>query len=97
MSRTLKTAAVGKDSGRSGAEKRLKELGIQLSAPPVGFRMALVHPERIEALIVQDAVAHNEGLGRIGKHAGPSGLTALPMRTRCAQIFYRSRPRARAI
>jgi pimeloyl-ACP methyl ester carboxylesterase len=30
---------------------------------PVGFRMALVHPERIEALIVQDAVAHNEGLG----------------------------------
>ena len=30
---------------------------------PVGFRMALEHPERTEALIVQDAVAHNEGLG----------------------------------
>jgi pimeloyl-ACP methyl ester carboxylesterase len=30
---------------------------------PVGFRMALTHPERVEALIVQDAVAHNEGLG----------------------------------
>jgi pimeloyl-ACP methyl ester carboxylesterase len=30
---------------------------------PVGFRMVLSHPERIEALIVQDAVAHNEGLG----------------------------------
>jgi pimeloyl-ACP methyl ester carboxylesterase len=30
---------------------------------PVGFCMALVHPERVEALIVQDAVAHNEGLG----------------------------------
>src|SRR5438477_6632858 len=30
---------------------------------PVGFRMALAHPERIEAFIVQDAVAHNEGLG----------------------------------
>jgi pimeloyl-ACP methyl ester carboxylesterase len=30
---------------------------------PVGFRMVLAHPERIEALIVQDAVAHNEGLG----------------------------------
>jgi pimeloyl-ACP methyl ester carboxylesterase len=29
---------------------------------PVGFRMALAHPERMEALIVQDAVAHNEGL-----------------------------------
>jgi pimeloyl-ACP methyl ester carboxylesterase len=30
---------------------------------PVGFRMALAHPDRIEALMVQDAVAHNEGLG----------------------------------
>jgi pimeloyl-ACP methyl ester carboxylesterase len=30
---------------------------------PVGFRMALAHPDRIEALIVQDAVAHNSGLG----------------------------------
>jgi pimeloyl-ACP methyl ester carboxylesterase len=30
---------------------------------PVGFRMALSHPDRIESLIVQDAVAHNEGLG----------------------------------
>ncbi|MGA9670682.1 MAG: alpha/beta hydrolase [Terracidiphilus sp.] len=30
---------------------------------PVGFRMALAHPEQVQALIVQDAVAHNEGLG----------------------------------
>jgi pimeloyl-ACP methyl ester carboxylesterase len=30
---------------------------------PVGFRMTQAHPERLEALIVQDAVAHNEGLG----------------------------------
>src|SRR5271154_4221562 len=30
---------------------------------PVGFHMVLVHPDRVEALIVQDAVAHNEGLG----------------------------------
>lgn len=30
---------------------------------PVGFRMTLAHPERVQALIVQDAVAHNEGLG----------------------------------
>jgi pimeloyl-ACP methyl ester carboxylesterase len=30
---------------------------------PVGFRIALAHPERVQALIVQDAVAHNEGLG----------------------------------
>jgi pimeloyl-ACP methyl ester carboxylesterase len=30
---------------------------------PVGFRMILTHPERVESLIVQDAVAHNTGLG----------------------------------
>jgi pimeloyl-ACP methyl ester carboxylesterase len=30
---------------------------------PVGFRMLLAHAERVDALIVQDAVAHNEGLG----------------------------------
>lgn len=30
---------------------------------PVGFRVVLAHPERVAALIVQDAVAHNEGLG----------------------------------
>jgi pimeloyl-ACP methyl ester carboxylesterase len=34
---------------------------------PVGFRMALAHPDRIESLIVQNAVAHNEGLGPIWK------------------------------
>ena len=32
---------------------------------PVGFRILLEHPERAEALIVQNAVAHNEGLGAI--------------------------------
>lgn len=30
---------------------------------PVGFRMALGHPERLDALIVQNAVAHETGLG----------------------------------
>ena len=30
---------------------------------PVGFRMALAFPDRVEALIVQNAVTHNEGLG----------------------------------
>jgi pimeloyl-ACP methyl ester carboxylesterase len=30
---------------------------------PVGFRMILAHPERAQALIIQDAVAHDEGLG----------------------------------
>jgi pimeloyl-ACP methyl ester carboxylesterase len=30
---------------------------------PVGFRMILTHPQRLQSLIVQNAVAHNEGLG----------------------------------
>lgn len=30
---------------------------------PVGFRMAIAHPERVDALIVQNAVAHDTGLG----------------------------------
>ena len=37
-------------------------LYIQDYGGPVGFRMALAHPERVEALTAQDAVAHNEGL-----------------------------------
>jgi pimeloyl-ACP methyl ester carboxylesterase len=32
---------------------------------PIGFRLALKHPERIRAIIVQNAVAHEEGLGPI--------------------------------
>jgi len=32
---------------------------------PVGFRMVLAHPERVQAIIVQNAAAHNEGLGAI--------------------------------
>jgi pimeloyl-ACP methyl ester carboxylesterase len=38
-------------------------LYVQDYGGPVGFRMALAHPERVQSLIVQDAVAHNEGLG----------------------------------
>lgn len=30
---------------------------------PVGFRMAVAHPERLQALIVQNAVSHEDGLG----------------------------------
>ena len=30
---------------------------------PVGFRMAIAHPDRVSALVIQDAVSHNEGLG----------------------------------
>jgi len=34
---------------------------------PVGFRMALAHPKRVAGLIVQNAVAHDEGLGESWK------------------------------
>lgn len=30
---------------------------------PVGFRLALAHPERVQALIIQNAVSHEDGLG----------------------------------
>ncbi|GJE29144.1 alpha/beta fold hydrolase [Methylobacterium organophilum] len=30
---------------------------------PVGFRIALAHPERVGALVIQNAVSHEEGLG----------------------------------
>jgi pimeloyl-ACP methyl ester carboxylesterase len=30
---------------------------------PVGFRLAIAHPERVRAFIIQNAVAHEEGLG----------------------------------
>jgi len=56
---------------------------------PVGFRMALAHPERIEALIVQDAVAHNEGLG------ARSGPIEQQMRARCERTSCLSRLHAR--
>ena len=44
--------------GLSGYTLYMQDYGV-----PVGFRMALAHPERVQALIVQDGVAHNEGLG----------------------------------
>ena len=49
---------------------------------PVGFRLAIAHPERVQAFIIQNAVAHDDGLGplwqtrrefwadRAGKEAG---------------------------
>jgi len=30
---------------------------------PVGFRLAIAHPERVESIIIQNAVAHEDGLG----------------------------------
>ncbi len=38
-------------------------LYVQDYGGPVGFRLALAHPERIESPIIQNAVAHEDGLG----------------------------------
>jgi len=40
-------------------------LVVQDYGGPVGFRLAIAHPERLDALIVQNAVAHEDGLGRL--------------------------------
>jgi pimeloyl-ACP methyl ester carboxylesterase len=40
-------------------------LYVQDHGGPVGFRMALAHPEQVRALVVQNAVAHDEGLGAL--------------------------------
>jgi pimeloyl-ACP methyl ester carboxylesterase len=38
-------------------------LFVQDYGGPVGFRLALAHPDRVTALVIQNAVAHEEGLG----------------------------------
>ena len=63
---------------------------------PVGFRMALAHPDRIEALIVQDAVSHNEGLGANWKMLRPFGPIAPPTKVRFAPTCCRWPRRGRA-
>ncbi|MFC4508666.1 MULTISPECIES: alpha/beta fold hydrolase, partial [Streptomyces] len=40
-------------------------LVVQDYGGPVGFRMAMAHPERLQALIIQNAVAHDSGLGLV--------------------------------
>lgn len=59
------------DSLADCVAKLLLQLGISRYAlyvqdygGPVGFRLALPHPERVTALIVQNAVAHLEGLSK---------------------------------
>jgi pimeloyl-ACP methyl ester carboxylesterase len=32
---------------------------------PIGFRMAVAHPERVQAMIIQNAVSHEEGLSAL--------------------------------
>ncbi len=38
-------------------------LVVQDYGGPVGFRLAIAHPGRLDALMVQNAVAHEDGLG----------------------------------
>ncbi len=38
-------------------------LYVQDYGGPVGFRLAIAHPERLESLIIQNTVAHEDGLG----------------------------------
>jgi pimeloyl-ACP methyl ester carboxylesterase len=40
-------------------------LYLQNYGGPVGYRLAVAHPERVTGLIIQNAVAHEEGLGRL--------------------------------
>jgi len=52
---------------------------------PIGFRLALAHPERVEALIIQNGNAYDDGLlefwDPIKAHwADPSETTAEPLR-----------------
>jgi pimeloyl-ACP methyl ester carboxylesterase len=42
---------------------------------PVGFRLALAHPERVTAIVVQNAVVHNDGLDE-KRWAGPRAFWA---------------------
>jgi pimeloyl-ACP methyl ester carboxylesterase len=64
---------------------------------PVGFRMALAHPDRIEALIVQNAVAHNEGLGAIWKTRRAFWADRAVNERRFAQTSCHPRLRGRAM
>ena len=73
---------------------------------PVGFRMILAHPERVDALIVQDAVAHDTGLGanwktrraywadRAGERSGAAQESTVARKHALAPRRRRSEPRA---
>ena len=64
---------------------------------PVGFRMALAHPERVQALSSRMRSLTTKALGRTGQRGGHSGRTGLLMKKRCAIICCRLQPRRRAI
>lgn len=51
----------------------LKKYSIYLMdyGAPVGFRLAVKHPERVEALIVQNGIAYEEGLSGESRTSDP--------------------------
>ena len=60
-------------------------LVVQDYGGPVGFRLAIAQPERLEALIVQNAVAHEHGLGPLWKTRREFWPTARHTRPRCGK------------
>ena len=55
----------GEDDQRSLEQLEINKYTLYIHdyGGPVGFRIILVHPERVQALIIQNANAYNEGLG----------------------------------
>jgi len=56
---------------------------------PIGFRMTLEHPERVKGLIIQNAVAHDQGLGAIWQRVVHSGRTGFHTKKRSVRISSR--------
>jgi pimeloyl-ACP methyl ester carboxylesterase len=69
-------------------------LYVQDYGGPVGYRLAVAHPERVTALIVQNAIAHEEGLGRLADQRTGFFLPTAPQTKRStAHSLLRSRRR----
>jgi len=61
-------------------------LYVQDYGAPVGFRLAVKHPERVQALVIQNGNAYEEGLpdsfwGPIKAYWAASGRTRMPCRS----------------
>jgi len=50
---------------------------------PIGFRLALAHPDRVQALIVQNAVAHEDGLTAPNTRRRYARTSSRPPRPAC--------------
>ncbi|ULJ76711.1 alpha/beta hydrolase (plasmid) [Rhizobium gallicum] len=64
---------------------------------PTGFRLALAHPDRVTALIIQNGNAYEDGMGTSGRRPALTGqTTARRTATRCGH-FCRSTAHASSI